>query len=125
MKTRMHAGPDKIPHIVPSKTLDNLAWKTTRIVRDMKEIRKMKQQPGRDMLALGGATLISSLMNLGLIRRSASDGQSPYFGWRKGAVQGCEGATCVETYTSQAVEIRQSRLDLQYAVLNVMACYVV
>jgi dihydrofolate reductase len=27
----------------------------------------MKQQPGRDMLALGGATLISGLMNLGLI----------------------------------------------------------
>jgi dihydrofolate reductase len=27
----------------------------------------MKQQPGMNMLALGGATLISSLMNLGLI----------------------------------------------------------
>ena len=25
---------DKIPHIVLSKTLDNVAWKTTRIVRD-------------------------------------------------------------------------------------------
>jgi dihydrofolate reductase len=31
------------------------------------EIRKMKQQSGKNMLALGGATLISSLMNLGLI----------------------------------------------------------
>jgi dihydrofolate reductase len=60
-------GADKIPHIVLSKTLDKVAWKTTRIVRDVKEIRKMKQQPGRDMLALGGATLISSLMNQGLI----------------------------------------------------------
>jgi dihydrofolate reductase len=29
--------------------------------------RKMKQQPGRDMVALGGATLISSLMNLSLL----------------------------------------------------------
>ena len=27
----------------------------------------MKQQPGKDMYAVGGATLISSLMNLGLI----------------------------------------------------------
>ena len=27
----------------------------------------MKQQPGRDMVVLGGATLVSSLMNLGLI----------------------------------------------------------
>jgi dihydrofolate reductase len=58
---------DKIPHIVLSKTLDKVAWKMTRIVRDVEEIRKMKQQPGRDMLALGGATLISSLMNLSLL----------------------------------------------------------
>jgi dihydrofolate reductase len=57
---------DKIPHIVISKTLDEVKWKTTRIVRDVEEIWKMKQQPGRDMLALGGATLISSLMNQGL-----------------------------------------------------------
>jgi dihydrofolate reductase len=58
---------DKIPHIVLSKTLDKVAWKTTRIVRDVEEIRKMKQQPGKDMLTFGGATLVSSLMNLGLI----------------------------------------------------------
>jgi dihydrofolate reductase len=58
---------DKIPHIVLSKTLDNVAWKMTRIVRDVEEIRKMKQQPGKDMLTFGGATLVSSLMNLGLI----------------------------------------------------------
>ncbi|MDW0151017.1 MAG: dihydrofolate reductase family protein, partial [Nitrososphaeraceae archaeon] len=37
------------------------------IVRDVEEIRRMKQQPGKDMVVLGGATLVSSLMNLGLI----------------------------------------------------------
>jgi dihydrofolate reductase len=58
---------DKIPHIVLSKTLDKVAWKVTRIVRDLEEIRKMKQGPGKDMLTFGGATLVSSLMNLGLI----------------------------------------------------------
>ena len=58
---------DKIPHIVISKTLDKVTWKTTRIVRDVEEIRRMKQQPGKDMVVLGGATLISSLMNLGMI----------------------------------------------------------
>jgi dihydrofolate reductase len=58
---------DKIPNIVLSKTLDKVAWKTTRIVRDVEEIRKMKQQPGKDMLTFGGATLVSSLMNLDLI----------------------------------------------------------
>jgi dihydrofolate reductase len=58
---------DKTPHIVLSKTLDKVAWKTTRIVRDAEEIRKMKNQPGKDMYVVGGATLVSSFVNLGLI----------------------------------------------------------
>jgi dihydrofolate reductase len=58
---------DKIPHVVLSRTLDKVAWKTARIVRDAEEIRKMKQQPGKDMHVVGGATLVSSLLNLGLI----------------------------------------------------------
>jgi dihydrofolate reductase len=55
------------PHFVVSKTLDRVAWKNTRIVRDVEEIRKMKQLPGKDMHAVGGATLVCSLMNLDLI----------------------------------------------------------
>jgi dihydrofolate reductase len=51
---------DKIPHVVLSRTLEKVAWKTTRIVRDVEEIRKMKQQPGKDMHVVGGATLVSS-----------------------------------------------------------------
>jgi dihydrofolate reductase len=58
---------DKTPHIVLSKTLNKAAWKTTQIVRDAEEIRKLKQQPGKDIYAVGGPTLVSSLMNLGLI----------------------------------------------------------
>ncbi|MDD5320090.1 MAG: dihydrofolate reductase family protein [Methylococcales bacterium] len=58
---------DKTPHIVLSKTLDKVNWKVARIVRDIEEIRSMKQQPGKDMYAVGGATLVSSLMNMGLI----------------------------------------------------------
>lgn len=63
----MHNVPIRLPHFVLSKTLDKVAWKTTLIVRDMDEIRRMKHQPGKDMVAWGGATLVSSLMNLGLI----------------------------------------------------------
>jgi dihydrofolate reductase len=58
---------EKTAHIVLSKTLDNVAWKNTQIVRDVEEIRRMKQQPGKDMHAVGGATLIGSLMNERLI----------------------------------------------------------
>lgn len=58
---------DSRQHIVLSSSLDKVAWKTTRIVRYVEDIQKMKQQPGKDMFAVGGATLVSSLMNLGLI----------------------------------------------------------
>jgi dihydrofolate reductase len=58
---------DSRQHLVLSRTLDKVAWKTTRIVRDVEDIQKMKEQPGKDMYAVGGATLVSSLMNLGLI----------------------------------------------------------
>ena len=52
------------PHFVVSKTLDRVVWKNTHIVRDVEEICKMKQLPGKDMHAVGGATLVCSLMNL-------------------------------------------------------------
>jgi dihydrofolate reductase len=58
---------DKTTHIVLCTTLDKVAWKTARIVRDVEEIRKIKEQPGKDMHVVGGATLVSSLTNLGLI----------------------------------------------------------
>jgi dihydrofolate reductase len=45
---------DSTRHIVLSSTLDRVSWKTTRIVRDVEDIRKMKQQPGKDMYAVGG-----------------------------------------------------------------------
>jgi dihydrofolate reductase len=57
----------RTPHFVLSKTLDKVLWNNTRIVRDVEEIRDLKQQPGKDMHAVGGATLVSSLMNAGLI----------------------------------------------------------
>jgi dihydrofolate reductase len=58
---------ERTPHIVLSRTLDTVGWKNTRIVRDIAEIGHMKQQPGKDMHAVGGATLSASLMSQGLI----------------------------------------------------------
>jgi dihydrofolate reductase len=58
---------DETPHLVVSTTLEKAAWKTTGSVRDLEEIRRLKQQHGKDMHVVGGATLVSSLMNEGLI----------------------------------------------------------
>jgi dihydrofolate reductase len=38
-----------------------------RIVRDLEDVRRLKEEPGKDMHAVGGATLVSSLMDAGLV----------------------------------------------------------
>jgi dihydrofolate reductase len=58
---------DKTPHLVVSRTLKEVKWQTSRIVRDVEEIRKLKEQPGKNIHVVGGATLVGSLMNAGLI----------------------------------------------------------
>jgi dihydrofolate reductase len=58
---------DQTPHFVLSTTLESVDWPTARIIRDVDEIGRMKQQPGKDIHAVGGATLVSSLMNSDLV----------------------------------------------------------
>lgn len=57
------------PHIVVSRTPEIVAvnWKNTRFISDLDEIQKLKRQTGKDIFVVGGATLASSLINLGLV----------------------------------------------------------
>ena len=57
----------RTPHVVVSSKLQTVSWKNTRIVRDLEHVRRLKEGTGRDMHAVGGATLVSSLMNAGLV----------------------------------------------------------
>lgn len=104
----------KTPHIVLTKTLDQVAWKNTRIVRDVEEIRELKQQPGKDVYAVGGATLVSSLMNRGLIDELAASRSAHRAGGRKGPVQGRKGATCVGVSWGPAAQVGHGPSDLQH-----------
>jgi dihydrofolate reductase len=55
------------PHLVLSKTLTDASWPTARIVRDIGEIRTLKQQPGKAVYVVGGPGLLTSLINAGLL----------------------------------------------------------
>ena len=59
---------NSIPKIVFSKTLQKVAWNNTRLIREKitEEVRKLKQQPGNS-LSIGGITITSNFMKLGLI----------------------------------------------------------
>jgi dihydrofolate reductase len=54
-------------HVVLTRTLEKVAWRNTRIVRDIEEIRNLKLQSAKDIHAVGGATLVASLINAGLV----------------------------------------------------------
>jgi dihydrofolate reductase len=58
---------DRTPHVVLSRTLDTVAWKTARIVREVAAVRALKQEPDKHIHAVGGASLDSTLMNEDLV----------------------------------------------------------
>lgn len=57
------------PKVVFTKTLENSAWNNTVLTKGdlVDEITKLKQQEGKDIIAYGGATFVSSLIKHGLI----------------------------------------------------------
>jgi dihydrofolate reductase len=60
---------NNLPKIVFSKTLQEVKWNNSRLVKDniAEEISKMKQQPGKDMVIFGSGSIVSTLMQHGLI----------------------------------------------------------
>jgi dihydrofolate reductase len=65
-----YAAPmNEIPKVVFSKTLERADWADTRIARGdlATEISELKGEPGKEMLAWGGAAFAQSLSRLGLV----------------------------------------------------------
>jgi dihydrofolate reductase len=58
----------RTPHVVLSRKLESVSWPpTARIIRDVAELRALKDQPGKNMYVVGGATLVASLLDVNLI----------------------------------------------------------
>lgn len=55
--------------IVCSKTLSHVEWNNSTLLNaiDPKEITRIKQEPGRDIVIYGSASIVQTLSNLGLI----------------------------------------------------------
>jgi dihydrofolate reductase len=57
----------KTPHIVVSRKPMQVSWKNSRVISDLEELRNLKHEQGKDIYVVGGAMLVSSMINLGLI----------------------------------------------------------
>ena len=55
--------------IVFSKTLENVAWNNSSLIKEnaFDEVKKLKQQPGKDMIIFGSGTLVSEFTQNKLI----------------------------------------------------------
>lgn len=62
-------GINKMQKVVFSRTLDRPSWQNTRLVKDglFDEIRRLKNEPGADMVILGSGSLVSQLTQERLI----------------------------------------------------------
>jgi len=62
-------GMNNLEKIVFSRTLDKVTWKNTRLVkRDLgKEVRKLKDEAGDDVVILGSGTIVAQLARENLI----------------------------------------------------------
>ena len=57
----------KTPHYVLSKSLTSAAWPNTSFVRDLDGVAALKDQPGKDIYLMGGARIMASLFDAGLV----------------------------------------------------------
>jgi dihydrofolate reductase len=64
---RVAATMNDTPKIVVSRTLDRAEWTKTDIAGDAEELRRLKREPGGDMVILGSPRLTESLIRLRLI----------------------------------------------------------
>ena len=62
-------GMNNLHKVVFSRTLDKVSWKNTKLVKGdlVEEVRKMKNEPGPDMVILGSGSIVSQLAQAGLI----------------------------------------------------------
>jgi dihydrofolate reductase len=62
-------GMNSASKVVFSRTLSQAEWSNTRLVKEemLAEVRKLKQQPGKDLAVLGSGSIVAQLAQAGLI----------------------------------------------------------
>src|SRR5262249_18391280 len=66
---RVAVALNSMTKLVFSRTLTDLAWQNSRLVRELdpQQIDAMKRQPGNDMIVFGSASVVSEVTQHGLI----------------------------------------------------------
>ncbi|HLC44228.1 MAG: riboflavin biosynthesis protein RibD [Candidatus Doudnabacteria bacterium RIFCSPHIGHO2_01_FULL_50_11] len=60
---------NNLPKVVFSKTMNQVGWNNTKLMKEInpEEIRKMKNESGKDLFIFGSGTIVRAFTDLGLI----------------------------------------------------------
>jgi dihydrofolate reductase len=59
---------DSVEKVVVSRTLQDAPWENSRIARDLEaEVKRLKDEPGRDILVINSASVIQALLRADLV----------------------------------------------------------
>ncbi len=114
----MAAEINKAEKIVFSRTLDKADWGPTTIIKNnmIEEVRKLKQQPGKDMTVLGSGSIITQLANTGLIDEYSLSIHPVAIGDGTSLLKGIVGRLNLELVSTQA--FKSGVITLNYRVAH-------
>jgi dihydrofolate reductase len=102
----------KTPHVVLSTTLESVSWPTAQIIRDVSQLRAMKNQAGKNMYVVGGAALVARLLNEDLIDELRLIVHPILLGTGKALFSGIDKRRSLDLVETQSTE--SGRLILTY-----------
>ncbi len=105
------------PHIVVSTTLEGVSWPTAQIVRNVADLRVHKGQPGKNIYVVGGATLVASLLNEGLIDELRLIVHPIVLGQGQGLFSGVNKRLSLDLVEAKSTE--SGRVIVTYRIANV------
>ena len=105
------------PHVVLSTTLGKVSWPpNAQVVRNVAELRVLKGQPGKNAYVVGGATLVASLLNEGLIDELRLIVHPVVLGKGRGLFDGIDQRLTLEL--SQVKSTESGRIIVCYRVIS-------
>jgi len=96
---------NNVPKIVFSRTLDEVKWQNSRLMKDNieEEIKKMKNQPGKNMAILGSGSIVSTFAQRNLIDEYSIIVNLIILGGGKSLFQGIKDRLSFETAGNEDV----------------------
>jgi dihydrofolate reductase len=102
------------PHYVLSSTLSSAAWPKTKFIRGLDEVLALKQQTGKDIYLVGGARLVATLIDAGLVDELRLDVHPLIVGPGKALFEMSERRRGLELRNVR--QIRGGRVSMTYAI---------